>query len=128
MDPVLSLRGVTKAFGGLRAVGNLDIDVRPGEVVSVIGPNGAGKTTLFNLITGIYRPDGGSIELEGTPLVGKAPHKIAQLGVARTFQTIRLFLNMTVRENVLASQYASRSPGRSRRGPGSCCWTSPPPA
>jgi ABC-type branched-subunit amino acid transport system ATPase component len=108
---VLSLRGVTKAFGGLRAVGNLDLDVREGEVVSVIGPNGAGKTTLFNLITGIYRPDHGSIDLEGTSLIGRAPHRIAQLGVARTFQTIRLFLNMTVRENVLASQYGSTSCG-----------------
>src|SRR3954451_21319291 len=106
-EPVLALRGVTKAFGGLHAVGNLDLEVRQGEVVSVIGPNGAGKTTLFNLITGIYRPDAGSIELEGTSLVGRAPHRIAQLGVARTFQSIRLFLNMTVKENVLASQYGS---------------------
>jgi branched-chain amino acid transport system ATP-binding protein len=110
-ETVLSLRGVTKAFGGLRAVGNLDIEVGQGEVVSVIGPNGAGKTTLFNLITGIYRPDHGAIELEGASLVGKPPHKIAQLGVARTFQTIRLFLNMTVRENVLASQYGSTRSG-----------------
>jgi branched-chain amino acid transport system ATP-binding protein len=108
---VLSLRGVTKSFGGLRAVGNLDLDVGEGEVVSVIGPNGAGKTTLFNLITGIYRPDDGAIELEGASLVGLAPHRIAQLGVARTFQTIRLFLNMTVRENVLASQYGSKRCG-----------------
>jgi branched-chain amino acid transport system ATP-binding protein len=89
----------------------LDLDVRQGEVVSVIGPNGAGKTTLFNLITGIYRPDGGDICLDGASLVGRAPHKIAQMGVARTFQSIRLFLNMTVKENVLAAQY-----GRTRAG------------
>src|SRR5262249_50857198 len=102
-----ALCGVSMSFGGLRAVHDLSLQVREREVVSVIGPNGAGKTTLFNLITGIYTPDEGSITLDGASLVGLAPHRIAQRGVARTFQTIRLFLNMTVKENVLASQYGS---------------------
>ena len=102
---LLELRGVDKSFGGLRVIAELDLDVRENEIVSVIGPNGAGKTTLFNLITGIYRPDSGSISLEGRNLVGVAPHKITELGIARTFQTLRLFLNMTVKENVMAAQY-----------------------
>jgi ABC-type branched-subunit amino acid transport system ATPase component len=103
--PLLELRGVEKAFGGLAVVSDLDLHVAEGEIVSMIGPNGAGKTTLFNLITGIYRPDAGDIFLDGTRLVGLAPHEITRRGVARTFQTLRLFLNMTVKENVMAVQY-----------------------
>jgi len=102
---LLELRGVSKAFGGLRVIDELDLHVGEGEIVSVIGPNGAGKTTLFNLITGIYRPDSGEIALDGRNLVGMPAHKITKLGVARTFQTLRLFLNMTVKENVMAAQY-----------------------
>ncbi len=102
---LLELRDVTKAFGGLRVIDKLDLSVAPGEIVSVIGPNGAGKTTLFNLVTGLYRPDAGEISLEGLSLIGLAPWQIAQRGVARTFQTLRLFLNMTVRENVMAAAY-----------------------
>ena len=102
---LLELRGVDKAFGGLAVVSDLDLRVVEGEIVSVIGPNGAGKTTLFNLITGIYRPDAGDILLDGRSLVGLPPHQITKRGVARTFQTLRLFLNMTVRENVMAVQY-----------------------
>jgi branched-chain amino acid transport system ATP-binding protein len=102
---LLELRGVDKAFGGLTVVSDLDLHVDEGEIVSVIGPNGAGKTTVFNLITGIYRPDGGDIVLDGRSLVGLPPHQITRRGVARTFQTLRLFLNMTVRENVMAVQY-----------------------
>src|SRR4029453_2914383 len=79
--------------------------VREGEIVSVIGPNGAGKTTLFNLVTGIYRPDSGDIRLDGESIAGLAPHKITNRGVARTFQTLRLFLNMSVKENVMAATY-----------------------
>jgi branched-chain amino acid transport system ATP-binding protein len=103
--PLLELRGVDKAFGGLAVVSDLDLRVGKGEIVSVIGPNGAGKTTVFNLITGIYRPDSGDILLDGQSLVGRAPHEITRRGVARTFQTLRLFLNMTVKENVMAVQY-----------------------
>jgi ABC-type branched-subunit amino acid transport system ATPase component len=110
--PLLELDGVSKAFGGLRVIDGLDLVVNEHEIVSVIGPNGAGKTTLFNLVTGIYRPDAGEIRLDGRDLVGLAPHKIAQLGIARTFQTLRLFLNMSVKENVMASQY-----GRTKAGP-----------
>jgi ABC-type branched-subunit amino acid transport system ATPase component len=79
--------------------------VDEGEIVSVIGPNGAGKTTLFNVITGVYPPDSGEILLDGKSLVGLEPHQVTNRGVARTFQTLRLFLNMTVRENVMAVQY-----------------------
>jgi branched-chain amino acid transport system ATP-binding protein len=103
--PLLELRGVDKAFGGLAVVSDLDLRVDEGEIVSVIGPNGAGKTTVFNLITGIYRPDAGDILLDRQSLVGRAPHEITRRGVARTFQTLRLFLNMTVKENVMAVQY-----------------------
>jgi branched-chain amino acid transport system ATP-binding protein len=103
--PLLELHGVDKAFGGLAVVFDLDLHVDEGEIVSIIGPNGAGKTTLFNLITGIYRPDDGDILLDGVSLVGLAPHEITKRGAARTFQTLRLFLNMTVKENVMAVQY-----------------------
>jgi branched-chain amino acid transport system ATP-binding protein len=103
--PLLELEHVTKSFGGLLCIDELDLDVRYGEIVSVIGPNGAGKTTLFNLITGMYRPDNGDIRLDGESIVGLAPHKITNLGVARTFQTLRIFLNMSVRDNVMAATY-----------------------
>jgi branched-chain amino acid transport system ATP-binding protein len=105
MSAILEFRGVTKAFGGLRVIHQLDLAVNEGEIVSVIGPNGAGKTTLFNLATGIYRPDAGDIRLDGRSLVRLPPHKITKLGVARTFQTLRLFLNLSVKENVMAAQY-----------------------
>jgi len=109
--PLLELRGLDKSFGGLRVIAELDLVVREHEIVSVIGPNGAGKTTLFNLITGLYRPDSGEIRLDGRNLVGLAPHRITDLGVARTFQTLRLFLNMTVKENVMAAQYGQTKVG-----------------
>jgi branched-chain amino acid transport system ATP-binding protein len=105
--PLLDLRDVTKSFGGLRVVSDLDLHVDEGEIVSVIGPNGAGKTTVFNLISGIYRPDAGEILLGDQNLVGLPPHKITSLGVARTFQTLRLFLNMSVRENLMAVTYGN---------------------
>jgi branched-chain amino acid transport system ATP-binding protein len=102
---LLELRGVDKAFGGLSVVSGLDLRIDEGEIVSVIGPNGAGKTTVFNLISGLYRPDAGDILLDGRSLVGLPPHEVTKRGIARTFQTLRLFLNMTVKENVMAVQY-----------------------
>jgi branched-chain amino acid transport system ATP-binding protein len=110
-ERALEIEGVSLSFGGLKVVSDLDLHVDQGEVVSVIGPNGAGKTTLFNLITGIYRPDAGAIRFGGRDLVGMAPHAIAQLGIARTFQTLRLFLNLSVRDNVMAAAY-----GRTKAG------------
>jgi branched-chain amino acid transport system ATP-binding protein len=110
-EPLLELRSLTKTFGGLTVINELDLHVDEGEIVSVIGPNGAGKTTLFNLITGIYPPDEGDILLAGDSLVGLAPHEITRRGVARTFQTLRLFLNMTVKENVMAAAYGHTRAG-----------------
>jgi branched-chain amino acid transport system ATP-binding protein len=104
-DALLDLRKVSKSFGGLTVISALDLHVDEREIVSVIGPNGAGKTTVFNLITGIYRPDEGDILLDGKSLVGLAPHIITKRGVARTFQTLRLFLNMSVKENVMSAAF-----------------------
>ena len=109
--PLLELRQVGKSFGGLRSVADLDLEVRKGEIVSLIGPNGAGKTTVFNLVTGIYAPDEGEIRLDGRDITGLAPHRIAQLGIARTFQTLRLFLNMSVKENVMAAAFGHTRAG-----------------
>ncbi|MGH3071920.1 MAG: ABC transporter ATP-binding protein [Gaiellaceae bacterium] len=108
---LLELKGISKAFGGLQVIDALDLHVDEGEIVSVIGPNGAGKTTLFNLITGVYRPDRGEILLDGSSLLGLPPHQITKRGVARTFQTLRLFLNMTVKENVMAAAYGGTKAG-----------------
>ena len=114
MAALLELRGVSLSFGGLKVVDGLDLHVEPGEVVSVIGPNGAGKTTLFNLITGIYRPESGDILLEGSSIVGLEPHQISRRGISRTFQTLRLFLNMSVKENVMAAAYGHTRAGAFR--------------
>ncbi len=105
MSRLLELTGVSKGFGGLACLSDLDLHVDEGEIVSVIGPNGAGKTTLFNVITGVYRPDSGEILLDGESIVGLEPHQVTNRGIARTFQTLRLFLNMSVRDNVMAVQY-----------------------
>ncbi|MBO4119031.1 ABC transporter ATP-binding protein [Streptococcus suis] len=98
---LLEVKDLTKNFGGLTAVGDVTMELHEGELVGLIGPKGAGKTTLFNLLTGVYEPSEGTISLAGTILNGKAPSKIASLGLGRTFQNIRLFKNMTVLENVL---------------------------
>jgi branched-chain amino acid transport system ATP-binding protein len=108
---LLELEGVSKAFGGLQVIHGLDLHVDENEVVSVIGPNGAGKTTLFNLITGVYRPDEGDIRFGGESIVGLPPYRINQRGIARTFQNLRLFLNMTVKENVMAAAYGHTRAG-----------------
>jgi branched-chain amino acid transport system ATP-binding protein len=108
---LLELQKVSLSFGGLKVVDGLEIHVDEGEIVSVIGPNGAGKTTLFNLITGIYRPDEGDIVFDGQSIVGLEPHKISRRGISRTFQTLRLFLNMSVKENVMAACYGHTKAG-----------------
>src|SRR5579862_379132 len=101
---ILDVTNVTKSFGGLRAVDSVTFDLRQGEIFSIIGPNGAGKTTVFNLITGIYKPDVGQIVFEGRSINGLTPDRVLRRGIARTFQNIRLFNNMTVLENALVGQ------------------------
>jgi branched-chain amino acid transport system permease protein len=99
--PILEIRGLTRRFGGLTAVDRFDVDVNEGEIVSLVGPNGAGKTTVFNLISGVLRPTTGSVRLLGRELVRLPAHRITHQGVARTFQNIRVFPQLTVRENIL---------------------------
>jgi branched-chain amino acid transport system ATP-binding protein len=110
-EPLLEVQDLSIAFGGLAVVDRLDLVVGEGEIVSVIGPNGAGKTTLFNVISGVYPPDSGEILFEGESIVGLDPNQIARRGIARTFQTLRLFLNMTVKENVMAAAYGHTKAG-----------------
>lgn len=100
-NPLLKAENVTMRFGGLIAVNQFHLSLDKGELVGLIGPNGAGKTTVFNMLTGVYTPTSGSIQFEGESLVGKKPFQVNSLGLARTFQNIRLFKNMTVLENVL---------------------------
>ena len=101
----LELSSVNKSFGGLQATTDMSLSLNEGEIVSIIGPNGAGKSTLFNLITGVYQPDSGDIRFDGKSIVGKSPNQIVDLGVARTFQNLRLFTQLTVLENVLIAQH-----------------------
>src|SRR5947209_12099266 len=103
--PLLELSKVTKNLGGLAAVQDVDLQIWPREIISIIGPNGVGKTTVFNLIIGIYRPSSGDIRLSGRSLGGLNPDEVLVRGIARTFQNIRLFNNMTVLENVLVVQH-----------------------
>ncbi|MDH3425951.1 MAG: ABC transporter ATP-binding protein [Acidimicrobiia bacterium] len=111
MAAMLTIDGLTKAFGGLHAIDHLDFHIDKNEIVSVIGPNGAGKTTFFNTITGMIRPDDGQIIFEELDIVGLDPSEITRLGIARTFQNVRLFPNMTVLENIMVAQHS-----RTRRG------------
>ena len=104
---VLDLTNLSLSFGGLRALSELNLQVGDGEIVSVIGPNGAGKTTVFNVITGVYEPSAGDVLFAGKSIAGLAPHSIARMGIARTFQSLRLFLNMSVIENVMAATYGN---------------------
>jgi branched-chain amino acid transport system permease protein len=110
-EPLLAVKGLYKHFGGLVAADHIDLVVYPGQIVSVIGPNGSGKTTLFNMLTGLVRPDGGTAMYHGTDLTRLPPHKIASLGVTRTFQNLRLFNNLSVLENVLVGQHARLNEG-----------------
>ena len=104
--PMLRLDKVSKRFGGLSVLEDVSFAVPPGSVFGLIGPNGAGKTTVFNLITGLLAPSGGRVTLGDTSLVGRRPHRITRLGIARTFQNIRVFKEMTLRENVIVGMHA----------------------
>jgi branched-chain amino acid transport system ATP-binding protein len=103
-DPLLRLSGVTKSFGGITALKDVSLSITRGEIGGIIGPNGAGKTTIFNVITGAYRLDGGAVTLASRRIDGLKPYRIARLGIARTFQNIRLFASMTVWEHLLVGQ------------------------
>ena len=103
--PIFKLEGVSITFGGLKAVDDCTFEIKKGEIFSLIGPNGAGKTTIFNIINALYRPDGGRVLLEGEDLVALKPHQVAKRGIARTFQNIELFNEMTVLENILIGRH-----------------------
>ncbi len=102
---ILSIKDLSISFGGIQALAEIELAVESGEILTVIGPNGSGKTTLFNCISGVYRPDGGDIALEGESLLGLTPDAVARKGVARTFQNLRLFLHMTVLDNLLLGRH-----------------------
>jgi branched-chain amino acid transport system ATP-binding protein len=108
---LLNIAGVNKRFGGLQALTDVGIRIEPGQIHGLIGPNGAGKTTFFNVITGLYQPDSGSFELAGKPYSPSAPHEVARAGIARTFQNIRLFGEMSALENVMVGRHV-----RTRQG------------
>jgi len=109
--PLLVAKNVSKHFGGLAALSEASFTINPGEIFGLIGPNGAGKTTLFNVLTGLYTPTSGNVLLNGQPLLGLKPHDVVRLGLARTFQNIRLFANMTALENVMVGRHARTRAG-----------------
>ncbi|MFT3962038.1 ABC transporter ATP-binding protein [Propionivibrio sp.] len=112
MRPALLIaNAVCKHFGGVKALSGVSLTIRAGEIYGLIGPNGAGKTTFFNVLTGLYRPDGGELLFEGGKLQASAPHVATQRGIARTFQNIRLFANMTALENVMVGRHARTRAG-----------------
>lgn len=111
MSHLLELTGVSKRFGGVQAVKDVDFHADQGEIVGVIGPNGAGKTTLFNIVTGFYRPDEGKMTFDGHNLVGLKPNQVTRIGIARTFQSVRLFANMSVIENAMVGQHSRTRSG-----------------
>jgi branched-chain amino acid transport system ATP-binding protein len=110
-EPVLNVQGVSKRFGGLQALSDVGVKIDAGQIYGLIGPNGAGKTTFFNVITGLYAPDGGTFELGGKPYKPSAVHEVAKQGIARTFQNIRLFPEMTALENVMVGRHVRTHSG-----------------
>ncbi len=108
---ILSMHGVSKRFGGLQALSDVSLTIERGDIYGVIGPNGAGKTTLFNVLTGLYQPDEGEFDFDGKPLRVEKPHQVAARGIARTFQNIRLFHNMTALENVMVGRHVRTRAG-----------------
>lgn len=102
---ILSVKGLSKSFGGIKAVSNITFDVKEGEILSIIGPNGAGKTTIFNLITGFYIPENGKIFFKSNDITNLPTYKRVNLGIARTFQNLRLFKSMSIFENVLSASF-----------------------
>jgi branched-chain amino acid transport system ATP-binding protein len=110
-EPQLAVSGVSKRFGGVRALEDISVSVGRGEIVSIIGPNGAGKTTLLNIISGLFRPNGGAIRLEGRDITGQRPSRIAAMGVARTFQNIALFNGMSVLDNIMLGRHVRMQAG-----------------
>jgi branched-chain amino acid transport system ATP-binding protein len=115
---LLSVRDVTRRFGGIVAIDEVSLDVERGQIVGLIGPNGAGKTTLFNVITRLYRPDSGALDFEGKSLLHTPPHRIVRRGIARTFQNVELFRTMSVLDNVLVGAHSRTKPfgGRAAEG------------
>jgi len=111
MSVLLQARGIHKRFGGVQALANVSFSIRRGEIYGLIGPNGAGKTTLFNVLTGIYAPDDGVFEFDGAPLAGLKPNQVAARGIARTFQNIRLFANLSALENVMIGRHVRTRAG-----------------
>jgi len=112
---LLSVRNVSRRFGGIVAIDSVSLDVEPGQIVGLIGPNGAGKTTLFNVITRLYRPDAGELDFAGRTLLRTPPHRIVRRGIARTFQNVELFRTMTVLDNVLVGAHTRSRPFGGRR-------------
>jgi branched-chain amino acid transport system ATP-binding protein len=110
-DPVLEVNNITLTFGGVTALDDVSFAIQPGEILGLIGPNGAGKTTCFNVVTGVYKPTAGDVSFQGQPLVGLKRHQITRLGIARTFQNIRLFKSMTALENVMVGADARHATG-----------------
>jgi branched-chain amino acid transport system ATP-binding protein len=117
---LIESKSITMAFGGLKALSDINLHLDEGEIVALIGPNGAGKTTFFNIATGIYKPTEGALVFDGHSLVGRKPHQICQIGIARTFQNIRLFANMTTLENVMMGRHT-----RTKATPWHAIWRGP---
>jgi len=111
MTALLEARGISKHFGGVQALKDVSLTINAGEIYGLIGPNGAGKTTFFNVLTGLYPRDGGEISFDGAALRLSSPHEVASAGIARTFQNIRLFANMTARENVMVGRHLRTKAG-----------------